>query len=222
MKRLLFTLFLTTATLLNACESETDQGNLTPTQEKINELMAGYDGKVDMGAFLEAVQQGVWLFDSIDIIYTNGKRYDGIMDGGRAIDPMMFMPDGECRIFLSFMSDPRIPTLYQTIVWSVSDRKANTIELYSEEIARDAETNHFDQYAAATTLELLYYQDGVFIMKGMQPFAYDGGMTSQGIYKDHCMIYGHIATDQETVEKFRAYESYNEYREQHPGVFPDR
>ena len=47
-------------------------------------------------------------------------------------------------------------------------------------------------------------------------------MTSQGIYWDYCTIVGRIATDKETVEKYRACESYDEYRAQHPDMFPDR
>ena len=221
MKRLFVFAVLTCAIALSACHN-TDDELKDPTLSKIEEILGNRTSEPDLTAFLKTLQNGVWMYDDYCLFFTNGEMESGPWDGGAPLHHMMFLPDGECRIFLSFMSDPRIPRLYQAVAWSVSDRKANTIELYSEEIARDAETNHFDQYAAVTTLELLYYQDGVFIMKGMQPFAYDGGMTSQGIYKDHCMIYGHIATDQETVEKFRAYESYNEYREQHPGVFPDR
>ncbi|MDE6508474.1 MAG: hypothetical protein K2O55_01520 [Alistipes sp.] len=223
MKRLLLIMILSTATLLAACESEYDRENpLTPTQGKAEELMNGYDGHIDMTAFLETVQQGVWLFDTLDITYTNGETYDGIKDGSREISPMMLLPGGECRVFLRLMFNPLIPMLYQKVEWSVSEQRANTLELYSEEIERSAETTHYDQYAARTTLELLYYQDGIFIMKGMQPFAYGGGMTSQGIYKDYCTIVGHIATDKETVEKYRACEFYDEYRAQHPDQFPDK
>ncbi|MCM1150862.1 MAG: hypothetical protein NC209_07820 [Alistipes sp.] len=220
MKRLLLML-LSAATLLSACENDNDRGNpLTPTQEKVKELITGHDDPIDMSAFLETVQRGVWIFDTIDITYTDGTTYDGLVDGGREIAPMMLLPGGECRIFLNFMFNPRIPILYQTVAWSVSENRADTIELYSEELARESETGRYDRYEPATTLQLLYYQDGVFIMKGLQPTAYSSPQAYQGIYKDYCMVCGHIATDEETVARYRAYESYDAYREQHPDMFP--
>lgn len=216
MKRLL--LFALLTALLTAC-NDNMENPLTPTQKKIAELMAGYDGKIDMAAFLAAAQQGIWQFDTIDTTYTNGETYDGIKDGSTDLHTMMLRSDGECRIMLSFMFNPAIPRLYQPITWNVSASQPNTIELYSEKIEQKAATYQYDQYAARTTLELLYYKDGEFIMRGMQPFAYNGGMTSKGIYKSYCTVCGHIITDKETVEKYLSYEEYEAYRAQHPEMF---
>ncbi|MDE5622457.1 MAG: hypothetical protein K2I59_05665, partial [Alistipes sp.] len=69
MKRLLLIALL--SALLTACNNDTENP-LTPTQKKIAELMAGYDGKIDMAAFIAAAQQGIWQFDTIATTYTNG------------------------------------------------------------------------------------------------------------------------------------------------------
>lgn len=206
---------------LSACNN-TDNEFENPILSKVEEILNNRTSEPDLAAFLETAQTGVWLYDDLCLHYTNGETYAGGWLGGTPIDYMMLLPGGECRIFLDLMFNPLIPMLYQKVEWSVSEQRANTLELYSEEIERSAETTHYDQYDARTTLELLYFQDGIFIMKGMQPFAYGGGMTSQGIYWDYCTIVGRIATDKETVEKYRACESYDEYRAQHPDMFPDR
>ena len=83
----------------------------------------------------------------------------------------------------------------------------------------EAKTVNYDQYAARTTLELLYYKDGVFVMEGLQPFAYMGGRTSKGVYWDYCRIVGHIATDKATVDKYLSYISYEQYKEENPDKF---
>lgn len=221
MKKLFAFIVLSCAISLTACNN-TDNEFDSPILSKVEEMLNNRTSEPDLAAFLETAQTGVWLYDDLCLHYTNGETYDGGWDGGCPVDYMMLLPGGECRIFLDLMFNPLIPMLYQKVEWSVSEQRANTLELYSEEIERSAETTHYDQYDARTTLELLYFQDGIFIMKGMQPFAYGGGMTSQGIYWDYCIIVGRIATDKETVEKYRTCESYDEYRAQHPDMFPDR
>ena len=68
-------------------------------------------------------------------------------------------------------------------------------------------------------LELLYYKDGVFVMKGLQPFGSWGGKTSEGVYKDFCRVVGHIATDKATVDKYLSYISYEQYKAENPDKF---
>ena len=150
MKRLL--LFALLTALLTAC-NDNMENPLTPTQKKIAELMAGYDGKIDMAAFLAAAQQGIWQFDTIDTTYTNGETYDGIKDGSTDLHTMMLRSAGECRIMLSFMFNPAIPRLYQPITWNVSASQPNTIELYSEKIEQKAATYQYDQYAARNAVK---------------------------------------------------------------------
>lgn len=222
MKKTFIIAILSCTIVLPACESDNDNESINPTLLKVEEILNNRTSEPDLTAFLETAQTGVWKYDELCLHYTNGETYDGVWSGGAPADYMMLLPDGECRIFLNLMFNPLIPMLYQKIEWSVSEEQPNTLELYSEKIEQDAETHHYDQYAARTTLQLLYYQDGVFIMKGMQPFAYGGGMTSKGIYKDYCTFIGHIDTDEETVAEYLGCELYEEYRAQHPDMFPDR
>ena len=107
------------------------------------------------------------------------------------------LPRRHRRIFYH-PDDPRYEPFYEEIEWSVSESLPNTIELYNPRIELEAPTANYDQHAARTTLELLSYRKGLFVMKGMQPFAYWGGRTSDGIYYDYCLISGKLVTDRET------------------------
>ena len=181
--------------------------------------MVGYDGKIDMAAFVADAQQGVWMIDEYDMIYTNGEVLNGQdLSGGAFLDNMMLFPDGSCHtyIWLGYILGP---TVYLESQWSVSDQSKNTLSLYSPRIEAEAKTANFDQYAARTTLELLYYKDGVFVMKGLQPFGSWGGKTSKGIYEDYCRVVGHIATDKATVDKYLSYISYEQYKAENPDKF---
>ena len=218
MKKSIIILVLSSA-LLSACEGDPEIVPRTPTETKIQELMVGYDGKIDMAAFVADAQQGVWMIDEYDMIYTNGEVLNGQdLSGGAFLDNMMLFPDGSCHtyIWLGYILGP---TVYLESQWSVSDQSKNTLSLYSPRIEAEAKTANFDQYAARTTLELLYYKDGVFVMEGLQPFAYMGGWTSKGVYWDYCRVVGHIATDKETVDKYLSYISYEQYKEENPDKF---
>lgn len=219
MKRII-TILAVSAAMLTACEGDPEIVPKTPTEAKIKELMIDYDGKVDMDAFMADVQQGVWLIDCYDTAYTNGEVLDGSeLLGGSNIRRMMLLPQGVCRTFFSIMDIP-CPMLYsEDFFWSVSDRAKNTLDLYSPKIEEDAKTANYAQYAARTTLELLYYKDGIFVMKGRQPFAYWGGWTSKGIYEDYCKIVGRVATDKETVDRYMSYMSYEQFKEENPELF---
>ena len=205
------------AVTLSACEGDPEIVPRTPTETKIQELMVGYDGKIDMAAFVADAQQGVWMIDEYDMIYTNGEVLNGReLVGGAFLDDMMLFPNGICRMFRKSIPNP---TVYLESQWSVSDQSKNTLSLYSPRIEAEAKTANFDQYAARTTLELLYYKDGVFVMKGLQPFGSWGGKTSNGVYKDYCRVVGHIATDKATVDKYLSYISYEQYKEENPDKF---
>lgn len=212
-----YIILVLSAAMLTACDKDSQQHFTTSTQERVGELMEDFDGRVDMDAFVADVQRGVWMIDHYDITYTNGETWDGRdIIGATYLHYMMLFPDGTCRIFLSFDFSPLIPILYQEIQWSIVDWSGNRLGLYSAQIEEDAKTAKYDQYAARTTMELLYYRDGVFIMQGMQPYASWGGLTSKGIYKDYCTVVGHIATDQATVDE---YLSYLPYKKENPDLF---
>ena len=219
MKKLITILVLSSA-MLSACEGDPEIVPRTPTEAKIRELMIGYDGKVDMNAFVTDAQRGVWVVDACDMTYTDGKVSDGSgYDGGTLINHMMLLPTGICRTFFTRMHIPG-PTVYsEGDQWSVSGEMKNTLALYNPGIEESAKTANYDQYAARTTLELLYYKDGVFVMKGRQPFAYMGGQTSKGVYEDYCRVVGHIATDKATVDRYLSYISYEQYKEENPDKF---
>ena len=202
MKKLITILVLSSA-MLSACEGDPEFVPKTSVEAKIHELMIGYDGKIDMAVFIADAQRGVWLIDDIDITYTNGKTESGVI----------------CRTFFTLMHIPG-PTVYsEGDQWSVSGEMKNTLALYNPGIEESAKTANYDQYAARTTLELLYYKDGVFVMKGRQPFAYMGGQTSKGVYEDYCRVVGHIATDKATVDRYLSYISYKQYKEENPDKF---
>lgn len=216
MKKIIVILAMSAVTL-SACEGDPEIVPRTPTETKIQELMVGYDGKIDMAAFVADAQQGVWMIDEYDMIYTNGEVLNGReLVGGAFLDDMMLFPNGICRMFRKSIPNP---TVYLESQWSVSDQSKNTLSLYSPRIEAEAKTANFDQYAARTTLELLYYKDGVFVMKGLQPFGSWGGKTSNGVYKDYCRVVGHIATDKATVDKYLSYISYEQYKEENPDKF---
>ena len=206
MKRMVAWLVLSAAVVLSACQNESGPVPKTETETIIENLMAGYEGPVDFDAFLADVQRGVWMSDHSDIVYTDGSVMKAQLDGGNIVAPMMLFPGGTSRYFFAIMPDP--PVYSDSWRWSVSDQRENTLEFYDPWIEESAPTKKYDQYAARTTLELLYYRDGVFIMKGIQPFAYWGGDTSRGLYYDYCMIVGHIATDSETVDLYLSYGLY--------------
>ena len=218
MKKLITILVLSSA-MLSACEGDPEFVPKTSVEAKIHELMIGYDGKIDMTVFIADAQRGVWLIDDIDITYTNGKTESGVMDGAALMNSMMLLPTGICRTFFTLMHIPG-PTVYsEGDQWSVSGEMKNTLALYNPGIEESAKTANYDQYAARTMLELLYYKDGVFVMKGRQPFAYMGGWTSKGVYWDYCRVVGHIATDKATVDRYLSYISYEQYKEENPDKF---
>ncbi len=196
--------------LLTACNSGSEIPTLTPEEQIIQETMGDFDGTVDMTSFVNDVQQSLWTVDRLDVSYSNGEFVsNALFDGGSVINRMMLFPDGTGRIFHFPDYDPLKPPFYEEIEWCVSESLPNTIELYNPRIELEAPTANYDQHAARTTLELLGYREGHFVMKGMQPFAYWGGRTSEGIYYDYCLISGELVTDRETIDTYLGYEEYD-------------
>lgn len=196
--------------LLTACNSETENPILTPEEQIIQETMGDFDGTVDMTSFVNDVQQSLWTVDRLDVSYSNGELVTNArFAGGSIIQRMMLFPDGSGRIFHFPDYDPLKPPFYEEIEWCVSESLPNTIELYNPRIELEAPTANYDQHAARTTLELLGYREGHFVMKGMQPFAYWGGRTSEGIYYDYCLISGKLVTDRETINTYLGYAAYD-------------
>ena len=76
MKKIIVILAMSAVTL-SACEGDPEIVPRTPTETKIQELMVGYDGKIDTAAFVADAQQGVWMIDEYDMIYTNGEVLNG-------------------------------------------------------------------------------------------------------------------------------------------------
>lgn len=195
--------------LLTACNSGSEIPTLTPEEQIIQETMGDFDGTVDMTSFVNDVQQSLWTVDRLDVSYSNGEFVsNALFDGGSVINRMMLFPDGTGRIFYH-PDDPRYEPFYEEIEWSVSESLPNTIELYNPRIELEAPTANYDQHAARTTLELLSYRKGLFVMKGMQPFAYWGGRTSDGIYYDYCLISGKLVTDRKTIDTYLGYAAYD-------------
>lgn len=196
--------------LLTACNSGSEIPTLTPEEQIIQETMGNFDGPVDMTSFVSDVQQSLWTVDRLDVSYSNGELVTNArFAGGSIIQRMMLFPDGSGRIFHFPDYDPLKPPFYEEIEWCVSESLPNTIELYNPRIELEAPTANYDQHAARTTLELLGYREGHFVMKGMQPFAYWGGRTSDGIYYDYCLISGKLVTDRETIDTYLGYEEYD-------------
>lgn len=195
---------------MTACNSGSEIPTLTPEEQIIQETMGDFDGTVDMTSFVNDVQQSLWTVDRLDVSYSNGEFVsNALFDGGSIIQRMMLFPDGSGRIFHFPDYDPLKPPFYEEIEWCVSESLPNTIELYNPRIELEAPTANYDQHAARTTLELLGYREGHFVMKGMQPFAYWGGRTSEGIYYDYCLISGKLVTDRETIDTYLGYEEYD-------------
>ena len=195
MKRIIVMVAFLATIVLSACDNESEHTPRTELEALIQNLMRDYDGQVDMEAFLTAAQKGVWLFDDYDLYLTNGEIV-GPLDGATLLSPMMLFPDGTCRYFISVMPAPIV--YLDSWRWSVSARHENTIEIINSE----------SKNPTPSLLELLYYKDGVFIMKGKLPIT---SYTSNGTTSvDYCLIVGHIATDTETVNQYLSYGPYNE------------
>lgn len=199
--------------LLSAC-NDNDDPQKSPTLLKIEETLNTRDTEIDLAAFLETAQKGVWKYDDICFFYTNGDMADE-WTGGAPVNYMSFQPNGKAKVFYWQDFNPLLSKYhYNEIEWSVDPERPNTIELYSpytEKTIKEWTSKGVKcDYAARTTMELLYYQNGVFVMKGLQPYCHSGAAVDAGIYYDYCLFLGHIDTDEATVNEYQSYPSIEE------------
>lgn len=159
--------------------------------------------KVNLNAFVADMQRGIFICTEYEAVRKNGERFSQL-DGGTWVDPMMFSSDGTGKIYFDLgLSSGTSFCYYNTIEWEVSVSK-NTIELYDPFI--DIE-NRYEHMASRTKLELLYYKDGHFVMKGAQPYCYSGP------FVDYTLIEGWIRFDQATLDEFAKYVPYEEIKD---------
>ena len=195
MKRIIVMVALLATIVLSACDNESERTPRTELEALIQNLMRDYDGQVDMEAFLTDAQKGVWFISDYEFYLANGE-IKGPLDGASLLSPMMLFPDGTCRYFISVMPAPMVYS--DSWRWSVSTRHENTIEIINSE----------SENPIPSLLELWYYKDGVFIMKGKGAITIYASNGTASV--DYCLIVGHIATDTETVNQYLSYGPYNE------------
>lgn len=190
-KILILAVLLLLTGLATSCEKDNYKSEF---EKKVYEL-AKTQKKVDFNGFISDMQRGIFICYEYECVEKNGDR-SGMMDGGTWVDDMSFSSDGNGKIYFNPNYDPSIH-FYRTIKWKTSGN--NTIELYAPYFDNSA-SNHV---AARTQLELLYYKNGHFAMKGTQPYSYTGPTII-----DYILIEGYIRFDQETLDEYAAYKPY--------------
>ncbi len=159
------------------------------------------DEPVNVESFVEQVQMELWQVDRYDVYFADGEVWESEdIVGGSFVDNMLFMPDGICRMYIWSTSVPYVPVLYKSLEWNF---EGNVLHLYDPK----------DQTLGARgQLQLLKFKNGRFVMKGYQP----NGLDVPDYYS---IIYGHIETDPEVVERYLSYEAYYRFREEHPELW---
>ncbi len=156
--------------------------------------------------FINDAVGSVWMSKSYDLHFTNGEVWQDVKTaGGTHVHNMMLFSDGTARYFI-FPCDPDIPTSYKEWQWSAEPEKL-TITIYDPELEEYAETDEFTGYSARTTLELISYKEGDFVMQGVQPGSI-GVLPSQGLYIDYATIHGRICKEGDIVEEYLSYGEY--------------
>jgi hypothetical protein len=123
--------------------------------------------------FISDIEQGLWDLDNW-ITYRNGDvwntSYSGFINtafgkGSQFLD-LIFYADGTCRQCYLYAPAPYnnipYPFLYTTLLWSFNGEDMTITLTNTEYLAQDSPY-------AKTTLRLLYYRYGEFIMDGLQP-----------------------------------------------------
>ena len=123
--------------------------------------------------FISDIEQGLWDLDNW-ITYRNGDvwntSYSGFINtafgkGSQFLD-LIFYADGTCRQCYLYVPAPYnnipYPFLYTTLLWSFNGEDMTITLTNTEYLAQDSPY-------AKTTLRLLYYRYGEFIMDGLQP-----------------------------------------------------
>lgn len=159
------------------------------------------DELVNVESFVEQVQTGLWLVDRYDVYFADGEAWKSEdIVGGSFVNNMLFMLDGTCRMYISSISVPYVPVLYKSLEWNFD---GNVLHLYAP---------NDKTLGARGQLQLLKFKNGRFVMKGYQP----NGLDVPDYYS---MVYGHIETDPEIIERYLSYEEYYQYKSEHPDMF---
>ena len=173
MRRFLYPLtLLLTITLVGCSDGDT----WTPRHQiaRIENLISTHPATTsDFTAFVTDLEQGVWNLDNW-ITYRNGEIWNTSFSGfvntafgrGSQFLDLLFYPDGECRQCYLYAPAPYnnipYPFLYTTLQWNF-DPNNLTITLINSNYQA------LDSPYYKTTLRLLYYRYGEFVMDGLQP-----------------------------------------------------
>ena len=173
MRRFLLLLPLAATLFTIGCD---DGDNWTPRHQinYVQSLVTDHPATVsDFQTFISDIEQGVWDLDNW-ITYRNGEIWNTSFSGfintafgkGSQFLNLIFYADGTCRQCYLYAPAPYnnipYPFLYTTLLWSY-DSENLTISLTNSEY--QAQGSPYAQ----TTLRLLYYRYGEFVMDGLQP-----------------------------------------------------
>ena len=170
-----FLLLLPLVAVLSAISCN-DGDNWTPRHQinYVQSLVTDHPATTsDFQTFISDIEQGVWDIDNW-ITYRNGEIWNTSFSGfintsfgkGSQFLNLIFYADGTCSQCYLYAPAPynNIPNpfLYTTLLWSY-DSQNLTISL------TNTEYKALSSPYAQTTLRLLYYRYGEFIMDGLQP-----------------------------------------------------
>jgi hypothetical protein len=173
MRRLLLFTLTASAMAVSGCD---DGDNWTPRHQinYVQSLVSDYPATAaDFHTFITDIEQGVWDIDNW-ITYRNDEVWNSSFSGfinsafgkGSQFLNLIFYADGTCRQCFLYAPAPYnnipYPFLYTTLLWSF-DSENLTISLTNP--TYQAEGSPYAQ----TSLRLLYYRYGEFIMDGLQP-----------------------------------------------------
>lgn len=173
MRRLLLFTLTASAMAVSGCD---DGDNWTPRHQinYVQSLVSDYPATAaDFHTFITDIEQGVWDIDNW-ITYRNDEVWNSSFSGfinsafgkGSQFLNLIFYADGTCRQCFLYAPAPYnnipYPFLYTTLLWSF-DSENLTISLTNPNY--QAEGSPYAQ----TSLRLLYYRYGEFIMDGLQP-----------------------------------------------------
>lgn len=173
MRRLLLFTLTASAMAVSGCD---DGDNWTPRHQinYVQSLVSDYPATAaDFHTFITDIEQGVWDIDNW-ITYRNDEVWNSSFSGfinsafgkGSQFLNLIFYADGTCRQCFLYAPAPYnnipYPFLYTTLLWSF-DSENLTISLTNPTYQAEGSP------CAQTSLRLLYYRYGEFIMDGLQP-----------------------------------------------------